>query len=109
VTTIPSVGALQVDGATMLTQLGQSATVGVVPDPALYASFNGTSMATPHTSGIAALVWSYYKQCTAEEIRTTLKLSALDIGDPGRDDKTGAGLIQARAAFDRIASLGCGK
>jgi hypothetical protein len=109
VTTIPSVGALQVDGATMLTQLGQSATVGVVPDPALYASFNGTSMATPHTSGIAALVWSYYKQCTAEEICTTLKLSALDIGDPDRDDKTGAGLIQARAAFDRIASLGCGK
>ncbi|HET9977522.1 MAG TPA: S8 family serine peptidase [Burkholderiaceae bacterium] len=108
VTTIPSVGALQADGTTMLTQLGQSATVTVEADPSLYASFNGTSMATPHVSGIAALVWSYYPSCTAEQIRTSLKLSAQDIGDPGRDDKTGAGLVQARAAFDRIASQGCG-
>ena len=108
VTTIPSVGATQADGATMLTQVGQTANVGIVPDPAKYASFNGTSMATPHVSAIAALVWSYYPTCTGEQIRTTLKLSALDIDVAGRDDKTGAGLVQARAAFDRIATLGCG-
>ncbi len=108
VTTIPSVGALQADGATMLGQVGQSASVAVAGTPDIYAEFNGTSMATPHVSGVAALVWSYYPQCTAEQIRTTLKLSALDIGDPGRDDKTGAGIVQAKAAFDRIATLGCG-
>ncbi|MFN7723664.1 MAG: S8 family serine peptidase [Rubrivivax sp.] len=108
VTTIPSVGATQADGATMLTQLGQSASVGIVPDPSKYAAFNGTSMATPHVSAIAALVWSYYPQCTGEQIRSTLKKSALDIDAPGVDNKTGAGLVQARAAFDRIATLGCG-
>jgi subtilisin family serine protease len=92
----------------MLTQLGQSASVGIVPDPSKYAAFNGTSMATPHVSAIAALVWSYYPQCTGEQIRSTLKKSALDIDAPGVDNKTGAGLVQARAAFDRIATLGCG-
>ncbi len=108
VTTIPSVGALQADGATMLTQVGQSATVGVFATDDIYAEFNGTSMATPHVSGVAGLVWSYHPECTAEQIRSTLKLSALDIGDPGRDDKTGAGIVQAKAALDRIGALGCG-
>lgn len=108
VTTIPSVGALQADGATMLGQLGQSASVGVFGTDDIYAEFNGTSMATPHVSGVAGLVWSYHKECTAEQIRSTLKLSALDIGDAGRDDKTGAGLVQAKTALDRIAALGCG-
>jgi hypothetical protein len=65
-------------------------------------------MATPHVSAVAARVWSYFPQCTSEEIRTSLKLSAMDIGDPGRDDKTGTGLVQAKAAYDRISALGCG-
>lgn len=108
VTTIPSVGATQADGALMLAQVGQSATVAVEPDPALYASFNGTSMSAPHVTGVAALVWSYYPSCTAEQIRTSLKLSALDMGAAGRDDFSGAGAVQAKAAFDRIAALGCG-
>jgi len=107
-TTIPSVGALQSDGALMLGQVGTSTTVAVFGTPDLYAEFNGTSMATPHVSAVAALVWSYYPACTAEQIRSTLKLSAKDIGDVGRDDKTGAGIVQAKAAFDRIATLGCG-
>jgi len=106
-TTIPSVGALQADGATMLGQLGQSATVAL--SATNYAVFNGTSMATPHVSSVAALVWSFHPSCTGEQIRTTLKLSALDIGDVvGFDDKTGFGLVQAKAASDRITALGCG-
>jgi subtilisin family serine protease len=108
VTTIPSVGTSDTIGATLLTLVGQSATVSVVPDPALYAEFSGTSLTTPHVSGIAGLVWSFFPSCTGEQIRSTLKASALDIGDPGRDDKTGAGLVQAKAAIDRIAALGCG-
>jgi subtilisin family serine protease len=109
VTAIPSVGALQDDGATMkATQLGVSTTVAVFGTNDIYASYSGTSMATPHVSGVAALVWSYYPACTGEQIRSTLKNSALDIGDPGFDNKTGFGLVQAKAAFDRIALLGCG-
>jgi len=96
----------QADGATLVADVGQTADLGLLATN--YAYFNGTSMATPHVSGVAALVWSFYPECTAREIRATLRRSAMDIGDRGYDTKTGHGLVQAKAAFDRIASLGCG-
>jgi subtilisin family serine protease len=104
---IPSVTASDTEGAQMLTQLGQTATVSVTASN--YAYFDGTSMATPHVSAVAALVWSYFPDCTNAQIRTSLEKSALDIGDPGRDNKTGYGLVQAKAAYDRITRKGCGK
>lgn len=108
VTTIPSVGATQADGATMLTKLGQSASVSVHTTTDLYAAYNGTSMATPHASAVAALVWSHFPSCTAAQMRSTLTKSAQDLGAAGRDVYFGYGLIQAKAAYDRIATLGCG-
>jgi subtilisin family serine protease len=107
VTSIPSVTASDTDGAAMKAQLGQSATVGIKASN--YAYFDGTSMATPHVSAVAALVWSYFPTCTASQIRTSLDNSALDLGSAGRDTKYGYGLVQAKAAYDRIKSLGCGK
>ncbi|QNA87900.1 S8 family serine peptidase [Massilia sp. Dwa41.01b] len=107
VTSIPSVTATDVDGASMKTKLGQSATVGVKATN--YAYFDGTSMATPHVSAVAALVWSYFPTCTGAQIRTSLTASAQDLGTAGRDTKYGYGLVQAKAAYDRIKSLGCGK
>jgi subtilisin family serine protease len=106
-TSIPAVTASDTEGAQLLTQLGQDATVAA--NPSNYAFFQGTSMATPHVSGVAALVWSYFPECTAKQLRTSLEKSALDIGDPGFDNKTGYGLVQAKAAHDRIAKKGCGK
>jgi len=74
-----------------------------------YAYFDGTSMATPHVSAVAALVWSYFPTCSGSQIRTSLNNSALDLGTAGRDVHFGYGLVQAKAAYDRIKSLGCGK
>ncbi|QYF94488.1 S8 family serine peptidase [Massilia sp. PAMC28688] len=105
-TSIPSVTATDTDGAAMKGQLDQSATVGVKPTS--YAYFDGTSMATPHVSAVAALVWSYFPTCTGAQIRASLTKSALDLGPAGRDTKYGFGLVQAKAAHSRIASLGCG-
>lgn len=107
VTTIPSLTASDTDGAAMKTQLGQSATVTVKASN--YAYFDGTSMATPHVSAVAALVWSYFPNCTGAQIRTSLDNSALDLGAAGRDTRYGYGLVQAKAAYDRIKALGCGK
>mgnify|MGYP000141180498 FL=1 len=106
VTNIPSVTATDVDGASMKTKLGQSATVGIKASN--YAYFDGTSMATPHVSAVAALVWSYFPTCTAVQMRASLDKSAMDLGAAGRDTKYGYGLVQAKAAYDRIKSLGCG-
>ena len=107
VTTIPSATATDVVGAAMKAKVGQSATVKVLATN--YAFYDGTSMATPHAAAVAALVWSYYPTCTAAQLRTTLTKSAVDLGTTGRDVKFGFGLIQAKAAYDRIKSLGCGK
>lgn len=106
VTNIPSVTASDTEGAQLKTQLGQSATVAVKATN--YAYYDGTSMATPHVSAVAALVWSYYPSCTATQIRNSLNKSAEDLGPAGRDTKFGFGLVRAKAAYDRIASLGCG-
>jgi len=108
VTTIPSVGATQADGATMLGQVGQAASVSVFHTADEYASYNGTSMATPHASSVAALVWSLHTGCTAEQIRSSLNKSAMNLGAAGRDNDFGFGLIQAKAAHDRITAMGCG-
>jgi subtilisin family serine protease len=106
VTSIPSVTASDTEGAAMKGQLGQLATVTV--SASSYAYYDGTSMSTPHVSAVAALVWSYFPSCTGSQIRSTLTKSALDLGPVGRDNKFGYGLVQAKAAKDRIAALGCG-
>jgi subtilisin family serine protease len=105
-TTIPSVTASDTEGAAMLGQLGQSATVTVAASD--YAFFDGTSMATPHVSAVAALVWSRNPNCTAAQLRNSLNKSAMDLGAAGRDTKFGWGLVQAKAADDRIKGSGCG-
>ena len=106
VTAIPSLTASDSEGAAMKLQLGLSATVAVTATS--YAHFDGTSMATPHVSAVAALVWSLNLNCTAAQLRNSLNKSAQNLGSAGRDTKFGFGLIQAKAADTRIKSLGCG-
>lgn len=105
-TTIPSVTASDTEGAAMKTQLGQSATLAVTASD--YAFYDGTSMATPHVSAVAALVWARNLNCTAAQLRNSLNLSAKDLGVAGRDTSFGYGLVQAKAADDRIKARGCG-
>ncbi|MFB9243357.1 S8 family serine peptidase [Massilia antarctica] len=105
-TLIPSVSASSTEGAQLKTQLGQSATVAL--KPASYAYFDGTSMATPHVAAVAALVWSYFPTCSGTQIRSSLGKSALDLGTVGRDARYGFGLVQAKAAYERVKLKGCG-
>ena len=64
-----------------------------------YCYKSGTSMATPHVSGLAALVWSRYPDYTAAQVREALIGSAQDMGTPGWDEYTGWGRIDARRAL----------
>ena len=73
-----------------------------------YASWSGTSMATPHVSGVAALVWSNNPECSATEIRDALNNTAKDKGASGRDNYYGHGIVQAKAAHDALSSQDCG-
>ncbi len=103
-TTIPSMGVSDTDGAALKAQAGATASAAVVASN--YAYFDGTSMATPHVSAVAALVWSHHPNCTAANIRNALNATAQDLGAAGRDVKFGYGLVQALAANNYLAS-GC--
>ncbi len=60
---------------------------------------SGTSMSTPHVSGVAALLWSRDPSLTADEITDILVQSAADIEPTGKDDYTGWGRLSANRAI----------
>ena len=61
----------------------------------LYTKYSGTSMAAPHVAGVVALLKSMNHNATPAEIKQQLESTAIDLGEPGRDDLYGAGLINA--------------
>jgi subtilisin family serine protease len=67
-----------------------------------YEAWDGTSMATPHVSGVAALVWSSNPNLTNVEIREALTATAQDLGATGRDVMYGYGLVQASDALQLL-------
>lgn len=60
-----------------------------------YVSQNGTSMATPHVAGVAALVKQRYPSWNATQIRDHLKNTATSLGST---NLYGSGLVNAEAA-----------
>jgi len=69
----------------------------------LYKLMSGTSMATPHVVGLAALIRAYHPSYTVDEVETAMELNAVDLGTPGRDDTFGYGRIQADQAVAWVA------
>lgn len=109
--TIVAIGLSQEDGQFLFSnRLGQSATVSsVFAQPASgYAYYDGTSMATPHVSAVAALVWGSKPTATNAEIRAVLQQTAEDLGTAGRDNSYGFGLVRTKAAIDALAGSGGG-
>ncbi len=59
-------------------------------------SWQGTSMAAPHVTGIAALILAREPQLTPAQLSARLTNFAVDIGAAGPDQLFGAGLVNAR-------------
>lgn len=97
--TIPTVSVNRSMGQTLVAAAGTSATLKVVGERD-YDYYNGTSMASPHVAGVAALAWSNNTKCSVSEVREALQETALDLGAAGRDTQFGFGLVQAKAASD---------
>lgn len=65
-----------------------------------YTQKDGTSMAAPHVSGVAALILSRYPSLSVEQVRQVLRVSAVDLGTAGKDPAYGSGRVNAAAALE---------
>jgi len=74
-----------------------------------YKYMSGTSMAVPHVTGVAALVWGHFPDCTNHQIRHALLKSAhrRAAHDKPCDKKYGYGVVDARAAYNLLNEVGC--
>ncbi|MCX5007163.1 S8 family serine peptidase [Streptomyces sp. NBC_00638] len=64
-----------------------------------YRSMSGTSMATPHVAGAAAIVKQRHPDWTARQIKAAL-VSSADADIPGDVRETGGGRLDVKAAVD---------
>jgi serine protease len=67
-------------------------------DALAYYYFVGTSQATPHVSGVAAMLMQQGITSPAA-VESALQRFAVDLGESGRDATFGFGLVSARAAL----------
>jgi thermitase len=67
-----------------------------------YKAYSGTSMATPHVAGLAALIHSANPGITADAIAERIQKTADDIGETGFDREFGHGRINAAAALAAV-------
>ncbi|NBD14468.1 MULTISPECIES: S8 family serine peptidase [Corallococcus] len=104
---VPTVSVSQASGTSLKALVGQEVTVAITGLD--YQRESGTSMATPHVSGVAALVFSARPDLSAAHVRAVLEKSALDDKvTPGFDEKYGHGLVQATKAVELARSLPAG-
>jgi subtilisin family serine protease len=76
-------------GETILTLINASGNLAIL---------SGTSMASPHAAGVAALVRGKNPGLSPDQVREILRASSEDLGVPGWDPIFGYGLINAKRA-----------
>jgi hypothetical protein len=78
-----------------------AAPLSLVPEG--YLVLSGTSFSTPLVAGAAAAVWTRRPKLDKTQLFDVMRLSARDVGDPGRDPDTGFGILDIPAALRRPA------
>ncbi len=69
-------------------------------DASCTSGFTGTSSASPHAAGMAALVLSSDGSLDPHEVLDRLAIHTIDLGDVGPDNRYGVGRINARGLCD---------
>ena len=67
-----------------------------------YKTLQGTSMAAPHVSGVALLLWNKYPGSTNSDVRAALEAGAQDQGTNGYDVHYGHGIVSYWGAVAQL-------
>jgi serine protease len=70
----------------------------------IYGKMNGTSMATPHVAGAAALLLSLVPDLNVAEVEYALRVTARDLETRGWNYETGWGMLDALKAAQWVAA-----
>jgi subtilisin family serine protease len=70
----------------------------------VFGTFYGTSASCAHVAGAAALILSRNQICSASELMNALATSAIDMGDPGKDNIYGYGRLNLDIHSDIVCS-----
>ncbi len=69
--------------------------------PGTYRTKSGTSQATPHVAGLAALIWAVNPSLSNDQVEQIVEETAVDLGEVGQDNAFGHGRIDAYQAVAR--------
>ncbi len=96
---IPAFMIEQAVGQDIVAEISKGGTVSATLETAItdYSAFDGTSMATPHVSGVVALMKAANKDLTGAQVKEILKKTAVVLHDNTKLE-VGAGLVDAEAA-----------
>ncbi|MGE0600861.1 MAG: S8 family serine peptidase [Dehalococcoidia bacterium] len=72
-------------------------------ETATYVTFCGTSQASPHIAGLAALIRQRYPGLSAVQVAALLKSWAIDRGAPGDDNTWGSGFAELQSIDGKLA------
>lgn len=92
---IPALTTSDATGATLTSQAGTTSTV--VNKISDWDHYDGTSMATPHTAGVLALIWSANPTLSNTTVESYLFTTCTDLGAAGYDTTYGRGIVNADA------------
>lgn len=103
---VPVFGIEQAAGESIRQTLagGQQVQVQVAVVATDYASFDGTSMATPHVAGVAALIRAAGPSLNPAQVRELLRRTAIPL-QPNQNNELGAGLVNADVAVRSALSF----
>lgn len=91
------------DGEALRKKAAGGVSVTAVNEADDYDVYGGTSMASPHVAGAAALIWSLAPTASPDQIRNALTITAKDLGTAGQDSVFGFGMLNVFEAAKLLA------
>jgi hypothetical protein len=111
-TGVMAVGATRADGTKVHFSTSGSHISVSAPGYNIYSTYNknntsytdmsGTSMAAPFVTGTIAYLLTFNPNLKPSQLRTIIESTATDIGEQGWDEDTGYGLVNVKAAIDKV-------